>query len=211
VEIETNCFSEEVMQFQSNAARATPQEATVRYVIDAKGSTFLVQASSTGLLSAFGHDPRFKVGDFQGEIEFTPGAPNFDDARVGIRLQADSLEVADDISEKDRGEIERRTHTEVLLSDRYPDIVYEALRITGSGSGERYWVTVNGELTLRGATRNVPVTARVLFNGASLQASGEFTLRQSEFGIPPVTAAGGTIRLKDELKCTFDLVARKRG
>jgi polyisoprenoid-binding protein YceI len=99
----------------------------------------------------------------------------------------------------------------VLLSDRYPDIVYEAMRITGSGNGERYWVTANGELTLRGVTRNVLVTARVLLTGASLRASGEFALRQSDFGISPVTAAGGTIRLKDELKCTFDVVARKHG
>lgn len=208
---EANGFSGEEMQFTSNAARAMPEEATVRYVIDAKGSTFIVQASSTGLLSAFGHDPKFTVRDFQGEIEFTPGAPNFDDARVQLRIQAGSLEVVDDISEKDRAEIERRTHNEVLESDRYGDIVYEALRITGSGNGERYWVTVNGELTLRGMTRNVPVTARVLLNGASLRASGEFMLKQSDFDISPVTAAGGTIRLKDELKCAFDIVARKQG
>jgi len=188
-----------------------PEEATVRYVIDAKGSTFMVQASSTGLLSAFGHDPKFTVRDFQGEIEFTPGAANFDDALVRLKMQAGSLEVVDDISEKDRAEIERRAQDEVLESDRYADIAYEASRITGSGNGERYWVTVNGELTLRGMTRNVPVTARVLLIGGSLRASGEFMVKQSDFGISPVTAAGGTIRLKDELKCTFDIVARKQG
>jgi polyisoprenoid-binding protein YceI len=188
-----------------------PEEATVRYVIDAKGSTFTVRASSTGLLSAFGHDPKFAVRDFEGEVEFTPGAPDFADARVRLKVRADSLQVADDISNKDRQEIERRAHDEVLESDRFPEIVYEALRITGNGTGERYWVTVNGELTLRGTTRKVPVSARVLLNGSSLRASGEFLLRQSEFDIPPVTAAGGTIRLKDELKCTFDITARKQG
>jgi polyisoprenoid-binding protein YceI len=199
------------MPYASNLARTMPEEGTVRYVIDAKGSTFMVRASSTGLLSAFGHNPKFAVREFEGELEFTPGAPNFDDARVRLKIRADSLQVADDISQKDREEIERRAHGEVLESDRFPEIVYEALRITGNGTGQKYWVTVNGELTLRGITRTAPVTARVLVNGSSLRASGEFSVRQSEFEIPPVSAAGGTIRLKDELKCTFDIVARKQG
>lgn len=198
------------MPFTGNLARTVPEEATVRYVIDAKGSTFMVQTSSTGLLSAFGHNPQFAVRDFEGEVDFVPGAPNFNDARVRMKIRTDSFEVADDISKKDREEIERRAHEEVLESDGFPEIVYEASRITGNGSGNRYWVTLNGELTLRGVTRNVPVTARVLVNGSSLRASGEFSVRQSEFDIPPVTAAGGTIRLKDELKCRFDIVASQQ-
>jgi len=82
--------------------------------------------------------------------------------------------------------------------------------VTGSGNGERYWLALNGELTLRGITREVPVMTRAVVNDTSVRASGEFVLRQSDFGIPPVTAVGGTIRLKDELKCTFDIVARKQ-
>ena len=170
----------------------------------------VVQASSTGLLSAFGHDPRLAVRDFQGDLEFDPGAANLDDVRLRLRMRSDSLQVVDDISEKDREEIERRTQSEVLESERFPDVFYEVLRVTGSGNGERYWVALDGELTLHGMTRKLPVTARVLLNGSSLRASGEFSLRQSEFAIAPVTAAGGAIRVKDELKCTFDIVARKQ-
>lgn len=47
--------------------------------------------------------------------------------------------------------------------------------------------------------------------GESLRAHGEFPLRQTEYGIKPVSAAGGTIKLKDELKFTFDIVARPEG
>jgi len=198
------------MSHLENAARSLPEEATVRYVIDGRGSTLVVQASSTGLLSAFGHDPRLAVRDFQGDLEFDPGAANLDDVRLRLRMRSDSLQVVDDISEKDREEIERRTQSEVLESERFPDVFYEVLRVTGSGNGERYWVALDGELTLHGMTRKLPVTARVLLNGSSLRASGEFSLRQSEFGIAPVTAAGGAIRVKDELKCTFDIVARKQ-
>jgi hypothetical protein len=47
-------------------------------------------------------------------------------------------------------------------------------------------------------------------NDRSLRASGEFTVLQTDYDIRPVSAAGGTIKLKDELKCTFDIVARKQ-
>jgi hypothetical protein len=44
--------------------------------------------------------------------------------------------------------------------------------------------------------------------GAMLRISGEFSLRQSDYGIKPVSFAGGALRLKDELKFNFELVAR---
>jgi hypothetical protein len=56
----------------------------------------------------------------------------------------------------------------------------------------------------------VPVSARAVINGSSLRASGEFSVRQSQFGIVPVSAAAGTIKIKDEVKCTFDILARKQ-
>ena len=169
-----------------------------------------MQASSTGLLSAFGHDPRIAIREFHGDVEFNTAATTLDDARLQMRIQADSMEVVDDISEKDREEIERRTSMEVLQSDRFPDIAYECLHVTGSGNGQRYWLALNGELTLRGVTRSLPVNARLTVNGNSLRASGEFSVKQSEFGIAVVTALGGAIRVKDELKCTFDVLARKQ-
>jgi hypothetical protein len=43
-----------------------------------------------------------------------------------------------------------------------------------------------------------------------LRVSGEFSLRQSDYGIKPVSFAGGALRLKDELKFKFELVGRKQ-
>ncbi len=127
-----------------------------------------------------------------------------------VRVRADSLKVVNEISESDRSEIERRMNTEVLESDRFPDVYYEVLRVTGSGNGERYWLALDGELTMRGITRSLAVSTRLLLNGGSLRGSGEFSVKLSDFGIAPVTAVGGAIRIKDELKCSFDVVARKQ-
>ena len=45
--------------------------------------------------------------------------------------------------------------------------------------------------------------------GDTLRAQGEFDVRQTDFGIKPVSVAGGTLKIKDELKCSFDLLAAK--
>ncbi len=192
-----------------HATRPLAEDATVRYAIDAKGSTFVAQAFATGLLSAFGHNPKIAVRDYQGEVSFTQTGPTIEGARLRITLQADSLEVIDDISEKDRQEIHRKMCEEALETDRFPEIVYDCSRVSASGSGDRYWVALTGELTLHGVTQNLPVSARVVINDSTVRASGEFGVRQSDYEIAPVTAAAGAIRIKDEVKCTFDIVARK--
>ena len=71
-------------------------------------------------------------------------------------------------------------------------------------------MALNGELTLHGVTRGLPVSARLVTNGDSLRASGELSVLQSDYGIAPISAVGGTIRVKDEVRCTFDIVARKQ-
>jgi hypothetical protein len=43
-----------------------------------------------------------------------------------------------------------------------------------------------------------------------LRISGDFTLRQSDYGIKPVSFAAGALRLKDELKFNFEMVARRQ-
>ena len=44
----------------------------------------------------------------------------------------------------------------------------------------------------------------------SLRAFGEFTLRRTDFNIKLVSVAGGALKVKDELKFSFDIVARKQ-
>ena len=71
-------------------------------------------------------------------------------------------------------------------------------------------MNLNGNLSLHGVTRMLPVPAQVTLIGDMLRASGEFSILQSNYGIRPVSVAGGTLKLKDELKFTFDIVARKQ-
>ncbi len=191
-----------------HATQPLGEESPVRYAIDTHGSNFVVQAFSTGLLSAFAHNPKIAIRDFTGETEFVRAGATLQNAAMKLHIRADSLEVIDDISASDRDEIHQRMCREVLETDSFPEILYECPRITASGSGDRYWAALAGSLTLHGITRPLPISAKVVLNGNSLRASGEFTLRQTDYKIKLVSAAGGTIRVKDELRFTFDVMGR---
>jgi polyisoprenoid-binding protein YceI len=187
----------------------SPEAATVHYIIEAKGNTFTVRAFATGLLSAFAHSPTIAIPGFEGEAFVNPDA--LEKSSLRLVIHSASLTVTGDIQEKDREEMNHRMHEEVLETDSYPDIVYECSRLSASKTGEgQYWVALNGDLTLRGVKRSQPVSARVSVNGTTLRATGDLSIRQSDYEIRPVSAAGGTIKLKDELKLSFDISARRQ-
>jgi polyisoprenoid-binding protein YceI len=168
-----------------------------------------VKAFATGMLSAFAHNPTIAIPDFEGEVSVNPEAAEQSSLRMVIH--AVSLTVSDDISTKDRREINRKMHEEVLETDSFPDVEYACSRVSGSKITEgQNMVTLNGELTLHGVTCSQPVSARVAMNGDTLRATGDFSVRLSDYEIRPITAAGGTIKLKDELKLSFDISARKQ-
>jgi polyisoprenoid-binding protein YceI len=182
--------------------------SVARYVIDKSSSRFTVRAYATGMLSAFGHNPTIAIRDFNGEVGFSPEAPA--QGSLHLEIRADSLEVTDDISGKDRSEMERAMNQDVLESAKYPKIVYESSGVSATAAGEgRYRANINGNLSLHGATEKQPVVAQVTLSGDMLRASGEFTISQAAYGMKLVSVAGGTLKLKDELKFNFEIVARE--
>lgn len=159
------------------------------------------------MLSALGHNPTIAIRDFTGDVSLDPSAP--EDATLRIQIRAGSLEVTDDIKRADRMEMESTMNEKVLESARHPTITFEGSANSANGGG-RFQVNLSGALSLRGRTNRVPVTVQVALMGDMLWASGEFSLLQSSYGIPLVSVAGGALKLKDELKFVFDIVARKQ-
>lgn len=181
----------------------------MRYFIDKSSSKFTVRAFATGMLSSLGHSPTFAIRDFEGDLEFSPEATNRTSLRIHVK--ADSLEVLDDIKSKDRQEMESTMNQSVLETAKYPEIEFATTSIAATQLGEgRYQASLNGTLALHGVTRPIAVPTQVTLLGDMLRAGGEFPLLQSNFGIALVSVAGGTLKLKDELKFVFDIVARKQ-
>lgn len=185
------------------------EKTAVRYAIDSKLSRFTVRAFASGVLSAFGHNPTIAVHDFAGEVQSMPD--EVQGASLRLVAKAESLETVDDISDKDRREIQRQMHEEVLESSQYPEIVYECNSILGNKIRHgQYAVALNGELTLHGVTRGQTIMARGVLTDDTLRAFGDFSLLQTDYDIKLVSALGGALRVKDELKVSFDIVARKQ-
>lgn len=182
---------------------------TIRYGIDSGVSRLTVRAFASGFLSGFGHNPVISARDLTGTTDLMDGT--LDQAIVRASVKADSLSVENDISDKDRREMQRAMNQEVLEAGKFPDISYECSRVSGNVLGEgQFAFVLEGELTLHGVTRSQAISGQAFLTGDLLRASGEFAVRLSEYKIAPVSAVGGGLKLKDELKISFDVVARKQ-
>ena len=193
----------------SPAAAPATETPADRYVIDSRASRFTVQAFATGLMARMGHNPIIGIRDFSGEMQFNPD--KLEAAGFRLVVKAASLSVQNDISDKDLREIERLMNQEVLETANFPEIVYEADSISVSKMTDMLCsATLNGKLTLHGVTRNQTIVVRVALLGSMLRASGDFSLDQTDYNIKLVSVAGGALKLKDELKFSFEMVARRQ-
>ena len=187
------------------------ETGTDRYVIDGRSSRFTVRAFATGLLSAMGHNPTIAIRDFSGEMKFNPD--KLEAGSLKIVIKSSSLSVQDDISAKDLREMERLMNQEVLEVTKFPEILYEASNISISVTKMTemlYSATLKGNLTLHGVSRSLSINVRVALLGSMLRASGDFSLNQTDYDIKLVAVAGGALKLKDELKFSFEIVARRQ-
>jgi polyisoprenoid-binding protein YceI len=184
--------------------------AQVRYLVDASLSQFTVHAFASGLAAVVAHNPKFAIRDFSGEAQFSP--PGLQDAAMRTRIKASSLNLMDEVSEYDRSEIDRVMFQEVLETSRYQEIVYTSSHISTQALSENlYATTISGNLTLHGVTNRMDFAAQVVVGEDILRGYGNFVVKQSEYGITIASIAGGTLRMKDELKVAFFIVAKKQG
>jgi polyisoprenoid-binding protein YceI len=190
--------------------RAAPPSSAqpARYAIDLARSFLEVRTGSAGLLSAFGHDHRLMVRRFSGRVEADPG--DLAHSSVELEVDAGSLAVVDDDSQGDRAAIEKEMNENVLEAGRNATIGFKSLAVRASAAAEgTYDLLIEGELALHGTSRKLRVPARLELRGERLRATGEISLLQSDFGIRPTSAVGGTVKVADKVRISFDVTAVK--
>jgi polyisoprenoid-binding protein YceI len=179
------------------------------YKIAPAESNLWVFVAKAGLFSAFAHDHNIGVKSFNGSVTvLESGAAG---GSLTLDIEAKSLTVLDQkVSEKDRTEIFNSMHSAVLESEKYPKITFKSASVSDlKQMGEHsYSFTVNGDLTLHGATKRVAVPVSATITPQQLRATGKYTLRQTDFGIKPYSAAGGAVKVKNEVVVNFNIVAR---
>ena len=100
---------------------------------------------------------------------------------------------------------------EVLETDRFTEIVHASSEVRLEKQKEDlYRASVVGKLSLHGVTSNQEFFSQVALGVDTARAYGNFSLRQSDYNIPIASIAGGTLKLHDELKFSFYVVARRQ-
>jgi polyisoprenoid-binding protein YceI len=182
--------------------------AVVRYRLDASQSRFMVRAFSGGLLWFKGHDHFIAVRDFSGEAQLTPGAISA--ASLQMTIRADSLvETRDVFTEQQKQIINKELREIVLETAKYPEITFRSTDVTGTPTGDQFETKIGGDLTLHGVTRHIVIPAQVTLSGDTLRARGEFTVSRGDYNVKATSAVHGLVRVRDNLKFTFDIVARQ--
>ena len=161
--------------------------------IDPSHSRITIHVGKSGLFSAAGHEHEVSAPIAEGAIDDSEGS------HVWLRVEAAAMTV---LPEKDQEAVQSTMQRSVLESAKFPEIRFESAAVHKIDSGK--WQII-GNLTLHGKTE--PLTLDVHDEAGAYV--GQARIRQTQFGIQLVSAAGGTVRVKDELRIDFVIVASK--
>jgi polyisoprenoid-binding protein YceI len=184
---------------------AAPAEIT--YAVDAARSSVVIHVGRSGVFSFAGHTHTVVAPALQGRVV----AVDDDLARSAVRLSFDAAR----LTVQERGEPEgdapkvqaAMLGPKVLDAGRFPAINFESTAVSGTQSSPgAYQLTVRGSLTLHGMTRPVTLPLAVEVGADGLEATGRMTIRQTDYGIDPVSVAG-VVKVKNELAIEYTIVA----
>lgn len=191
-----------------SAQRAKRADKTRVYTIDLSQSKIIATLTQEGFIARRYPTHRVEVKNFSGKIEISER----DETRIAVEVEAESksLTNADEsMSEFERREFHNVVHNVVLESDKFPKIKFVSVSVSDARkSGDTRTFTLNGDLSLRDATRRVSFPVTVTIAKDQLRATGAAELKQTDLGIAPYSGKLGLIKIGNELKIDFAIVAK---
>ena len=174
-----------------NSAPGQAQNAATK----PRQSAVTIHVFKAGLFSGFAHN-HIVVAPIGGASMDTAGL------KAEVAFVTKDMKVTDpEVSDKDRAEIQSTMlGPKVLDAEKYPGIRFRSSRIEQT-SPQHYRVA--GTLELHGASKELSFEV----TGGPEHYHGATKLKQSEFGISPISLFGGSVKVKDELELEFDVYA----
>jgi polyisoprenoid-binding protein YceI len=162
--------------------------------VDTGRSNLTIHVDKAGLFSAFGHNHIIRAPIASGQLDAEKRS-------VTLTFKTKEMKVLDEgIKDSERAQIdETMKSNQVLGVQRFPEIRFASTAITPQDGG-RY--RVRGDLTLHGVTKPVELPVAV----AGGRYTGSVKLKQTDFGITPVSVAGGTVKVKNVIEIVFEIV-----
>jgi polyisoprenoid-binding protein YceI len=180
---------------------------TRSYEVDPARSTMRVSVGKGGLFSFAGHEHEVLATAFEGRI--VADEADLSRSTVTLAFPAAGLKVSakgeppEDVPKVQ----EKMAGAEVLDMARFPTVTFRSTAVKGKAGAKGYDLEVTGELSLHGVARALTLPVHVDLAEAELSAEGHTTLRQTDYGMTPVSVAG-VVKVKNELSLSFRIVAR---
>jgi polyisoprenoid-binding protein YceI len=179
------------------------------YRLDPAQSRLTVEVGKAGVFGFAGHEHQVVAGVFRGTATFDP--ERLGQSSVDLTFEAGALRVTG--KGEPPGDVPQVQATMVsptcLDVGRFPAIRFVSRSVAAAGAAGPNGgdLALRGELTLHGVTR--PLTLRVHLDvaGPALEATGATTLKQTDFGITPISKAG-VVKVKDELTLSWRISGR---
>jgi polyisoprenoid-binding protein YceI len=105
------------------------------------------------------------------------------------------------LPEEHQSEIQHSMQERVLESSRFPEISFTSDSVQPTSKDSWF---VSGKLMLHGEVKPIGLSVHRT-EGTYI---GTATIKQTDFGIQPISAAGGTVKVKNELKIDFKIGTR---
>ena len=155
-----------------------------------------IKVFKSGVFSFAGDDHEIRAPILRGSV-------NEQERTVELTIDARKLVVLDPkLSAEKRAQVQQKMLSpDVLDPERFPTIEFLGANVEHKRGDE---LLVHGKLSLHGTER--PVDVKV--TGKSPHYKGTATLKQTEFGMKPVSVGGGTVKVKDEVIVEFDIVTQ---
>lgn len=165
--------------------------------IDTQRSTITIHVGKSGLLSAAAHNHTVNAPISSGTI-VESGSP-----RVEFQIETAKMTVKPDpkINTKDQATIQTHMEEMTLETKKYPEITFRSSRVERLADGK--W-KVDGNLSLHGVTKVVSLTVKQTGECYTTHT----VLKQTDFGIKPISIAGGMIKVKNEVEIDFQIFVR---
>jgi polyisoprenoid-binding protein YceI len=181
-------------------ARAAPR----RYTLDPTGSQLAIHVGKAGLFGFAGHEHDVVAGTFHGTATFDPD--RIAQSAVDLTFDAGGLQVIGKGEPSgDAAEVQTAMLGPTCLdAHRFPTVRFLSKTVTAAGAAapgdrdHRLDLDLQGELTIHGVTRPLTFRVHLEIKGDALEATGSTTIRQTDFGMTPISKAG-VVKVKDEL------------
>ena len=179
------------------------------YTVDTGASAVRIHVGKTGVFGFAGHEHEI-AARAEGTVVSDPA--DLARSSVSLTFDAKAIEVvaSEDEPAKDVPKVQAvMIGPEVLDVSRFPAITFRSRSVAGKEiSAGGFEIQVTGDLSLHGVARGLTLPMRVEVKEGTLTATGKTVLRHTDFGMKPVSAGGGTVKVKNEIGIDYRIVAR---